>query len=387
LIFEIKTVFIKMAFDLNKYLKGYVIRGGKVQFPMYLPDATRAVTRSVDSSDLEIIGIEAVVINTYHLMSTPGTTVIEQAGGVKQFMHWNGLAVSDSGGFQILSLIYETSLSGQIKDEGVIFYQKGKKRKKEIFTPEKSIQIQFALNPDIMICLDDCPHMKATRGEVEISVKRTIEWAKRCKEEFDKQVEQRKMNALLRPLLFAVIQGGSHKDLREQCGQALQDIGFDGYGFGGWPMHPQTGKLDKDILQFTAQLMPHNKPKFALGVGTPQDIVDGFFMGYTIFDCVLPTRDARHQRMYVLSKSMNDLDITKDRVFEYLDLEKEKYTRDFRPISEFCDCPTCKNYCRAYVHHLFKIEETLAYRLATMHNLRTYTQTIELLRKYVCGDW
>ncbi len=364
------------------YLKSYTVRGKTMQFPVYLPDATRAVARSVDGADLHAVGIEAVVVNTYHLMHTPGTTVIEQAGGVKRFMDWDGFVVSDSGGFQVLSLIYETSLNGKITDEGVAFYESTKKHTKTLFTPEKSVQIQFGLGSDIVICLDDCPDMHATKEESELSVKRTIEWAKRSKEEFERQIAARKFKAEDRPILLAVVQGGSDKKLREQCAQALRDIGFDAYGFGGWPMNPETQKLDKDILQFTASCMPDDKPKFALGVGTPQDIVDGFMMGYSIFDCVLPTRDARHQRLYVFPKDPETIDWRAgEKVFEYLHLEKERYTRDFSPISEWCDCPTCTRYSRAYLHHLFQIEETLAFRLATMHNLRTYTKTIELLRK------
>lgn len=364
------------------YLESFTVRGKQMQFPIYLPDATRAVARSVDSKDLHAVGIEAVVVNTYHLMHTPGTTVIERAGGVKRFMDWDGFVVSDSGGFQVLSLIYETSLNGKITNEGVSFYESTKKHTKTLFTAEKSVQIQFDLGSDIVICLDDCPDMHATHDEVELSVKRTIEWAKRSKEEFERQIAERNLGVLDRPILLAVVQGGSDKRLREQCAKALRDIGFDAYGFGGWPMNPDTQKLDRDILRFSAECMPDDKPKFALGVGTPQDIVDGYMMGYSIFDCVLPTRDARHQRMYVFPGDPDRIDWKSgEKIFEYLHLEKERFTRDFAPISQWCDCPTCTHYSRAYLHHLFKIEETLAFRLATMHNLRTYTKTIALLRK------
>jgi queuine tRNA-ribosyltransferase len=365
------------------YLKNFNINGKKIQFPIYLPDATRAVVRSVDSEDLKRSKIEGFVINTYHLMSEPGTPILESTGGIKKFMNWDGLAVSDSGGFQVFSLIYQDPKFGKITDDEVVFYRSSKGEKKKYhFTPEKSIQVQFSIGSDIIICLDDVPPVRATEEHLKKSVERTIEWAKRCKEEFNKQIKQRGFTDSKRPLLLAVIQGGDFPHLREHCAKELIKIGFDGFGYGGFPMDSE-GNFRTESLKLVADLIPDDKPKFALGVGTPQDIVEGFKIGYNIFDCVLPTRDGRHQRLSVLTKDPKELDVLNEPVFTYLNLNREMFVRDNGPISEFCDCYTCKNYSRAYLHHLFQIEEFTAGRLATIHNLRTYTLVIELLRNTI----
>lgn len=366
------------------YLRNFVFKNKKIDFPVYFPDATRGVVRSLDSNDLQQSHIEGLVVNTYHLMSQPGTTVLAEMGGIKKFMGWSGLVASDSGGFQLLSLIYRNQAFGKINDQGVIFYRgsQGKKRRYN-FTPEKSIQVQFSIEPDIIICLDDCPAKNAKKEEIEKSVDRTIEWAKRCKQEYERQIERRKIKDEDRPKLLAVIQGGDDKKLREKCGQSLLKINFDAYGFGGWPLD-ESGKVNLDILGYTASLMPDDRPKFALGVGNPLAIVEGFKLGYQIFDCVLPTRDARHERLYIFEKDPQKADILEDKdIFGHLFIGREKYVRDTQPISEYCDCHTCRNYSRAYLHHLFQIEDSLAWRLATIHNLRTYSRLIEILRKNV----
>ena len=362
------------------HLREYLARDKKITLPIYLPDATRAIVRSVDSEDLKGSGVEGMVINTYHLMTQPGTTVIKAMGGVGRFMNWGGLLVSDSGGFQLLSMLYKNSSLGKINKDGVIFYvnSQGEKRKYKL-TPEKSIQVQFALGSDIMICLDDCPRAKASEEENLLSVQRTIEWAKRCKEEYLSLAKRAKGKP---PKLFAVVQGGESEQLREKCSQELVKIGFDGYCFGGWPL--DENKKLRSVVKLTADLLPPDKPKFALGIGNPGAIVEGFKMGYNIFDCVLPTRDARHQRLYVFSGDPRPADILGNpNFYEYLHILKEKYVRDNRPVSEFCDCYTCRNYSRSYLHHLFRIEDSLAWRLATIHNLRTYTKLIEVLRRLV----
>ncbi len=367
-----------------KYLSSLIIRKKKVDFPIYFPDATRGVVRSLDTQDLQGSHIEGLVVNTYHLMSQPGTTVLGEIGGIKKFMGWSGLIASDSGGFQLLSLIYRNKSFGKINKEGVIFYRGSQgKRRRYNFTPEKSIQVQFCLQPDIIICLDDCPAKNAKEEEIETSVERTIEWAKRCKEEYQRQILLRKIKDDERPLLLAVIQGGNDKKLREKCAQGLLKIKFDAYGFGGWPLD-ESGKVNLEILGYTASLMPDNQPKFALGVGNPLAIVESFKLGYHIFDCVLPTRDARHERLYIFNKDPQKADILEDKdIFGHLFIGREVYVRDAKPISDYCDCHTCQNYSRAYLHHLFQIEDSLAWRLATIHNLRTYSMLIDILRKNV----
>ncbi len=364
-----------------KYLNNLIIKGKKIDFPIFCPDATRGVVKSIDSQDMVGTGIEGIIVNTFHLLSQPGMSVIKEMGGIKKFMNWDGLIISDSGGFQVLSLIYQQKSYGKVTDHGVSFIRGSLGgREKYDFTPEKSIQVQFDLGTDILICLDDVPAINAKQEEVENAVRRTVEWAKRCKEEFLKQTQIRKLNKKNRRLLFGVIQGRRQPHLREKCAKALIIIGFDGYGFGGWPV--EDGKVNNPILDFTAKLMPDDKPKYALGLGNPQALVDCTKMGYQIFDCVLPTRDARHQRLYVFNKDPDKVDVLNEpNLFGFIFVSREKYTRDNRSISPFCDCYTCQNYSLGYLHHLFKIEEFTAGRLATIHNLRTYSKLIEKLKE------
>jgi len=337
-------------------MKELIVEQKEYQWPIFCPDATRGVIRGLDSADLHLSGVEGVVVNAWHLFTEPGISVIKQAGGIKKFMNWDGLVISDSGGFQLLSLIYRDGSLGKINEKGIEFKKSvGGKKKKYFFSPEKSIQIQFDLGADIMVCLDDCPREGATRADVELSVDRTIEWAKRCRQEFDRQVKNRKLTD--RPKLIGVIQGGDFEDMRKKCAEQLKEIGFDGFGFGGWPL--KNGNLDREMLRYVADLMPNDKIKYALGVGKPAEIMECVEMGYVLFDCVLPTRDGRHGRVYSIEG-------------KELDLRQEKYVRDQRPIDDQCQCNVCQNYSRSYLHHLFMINDTLAGRLATMHNLYAY---------------
>lgn len=352
-----------------------------IKLPTFFPDATRGVIKSIDSLDLTLSGIEGIIVNTYHLYNTPGIDILKKAGGIKNFMNFNGTVISDSGGFQILSLVYQNPKLGKIEDGGVTFFQisKGGDKKTVFMSPENCIDIQFDIGSDILITLDDCPpRWKESKKDIKSHINRTIMWAKRCKDEYLKQVKLRKLKN--KPLLFAVIQGGEYKDLRKYCAEQLIKIGFDGYCFGGWPMK-ENGEFNIDILSYTAKLMPQDSFKYALGVGDPASIIQCTKSGYNIFDCVLPTRDARHKRLYIFKKDPDNINILNESdLFEFILINKEKYKDDFSPISNFCDCITCKNYSKAYLHHLFSIEDTLAYRLATIHNLRVYSKTIELIR-------
>jgi len=328
----------------------------KTKWPMFCPDATRGVIRGLDGDDLRSVGVRGLVVNAWHLLTEPGISVIKQAGGIKQFMNWGGLVISDSGGFQLLSLIYRDKSLAKISDRGIVFNKKvGKKLKKYEFTPEKSIQVQFDLGSDVMVCLDDCPREGASLAEVELSVKRTIDWAGRCRQEFDRQLEVRKVRQ--RPMLVGVIQGGDFVEQRQRCARELVVMDFDGYGFGGWPM--KNGKFDYDMLKIVADLMPDDKVKYAMGVGKPKEMRDCVEMGYQLFDCVLPTRDGRHGRVYLSDDSE-------------LDLRKEKFVRDYYPIETGCECEVCQNYSRSYIHHLFMIGDSLAGRLASLHNLYVF---------------
>jgi len=352
-----------------------ILGSGPLRLPVFFPDATRAVLRSLDGDDLRKSKVEGVVVNAFHLLYEPGPSVIAELGGAGKYMGWDGPVVSDSGGFQLLSMIYRDKSLGTVSREGVVFHRKsGGERRKYSLTPEASIRIQFDLGANVMFCLDDCPLAGATGDALAASVGRTVEWAARCREEYSRQAAQRKIPEARKPLLFAVIQGGDDRNLRETCFRGLEKTGFDGYGFGGWPLD-ERGVVNTAILGFTAELVPRELPRFALGVGNPAAVVECHRLGYDMFDCSLPSRDARHKRLWVFAS-----DPARDAVCGTMYIDREEYVRDGRPVSEFCDCHTCTRFSRAYLNHLFKIEDSLAFRLATMHNLRTYTRLMETLR-------
>ena len=356
------------------------VKNRKLELPVFFPDATRGVIRTLDSKDLELIGIPGIVVNTYHLMTNPGGSVLAKGGGLKNFMSWKGTILSDSGGFQLLSLIYENKSFGHINSNGVSFKKDSKVIK---FTPEKSIEMQFKIDSDIMICLDDCAPNDTSRTILEASVEHTIEWAKRCKKEYKKQLKIRNIDEKDRPLLFGVIQGGNDPKLRELCAKELIKIGFDGYGFGGWPLDETNKKMNYEILKVTADLMPDNLPKYGLGIGNPKAIIECVKLGYNIFDCVLPTRDARHKRLYTFTNDLTPENFwNHPQPFHYLYIAEPIFRRDKLPIEKDCQCHTCQNFSRSYIHHLFNLEDPAAYRLATIHNLYFYQKLLTLIKTY-----
>ncbi|NCB48913.1 MAG: tRNA guanosine(34) transglycosylase Tgt [Clostridia bacterium] len=341
------------------------IKNHEIDLPIFCPDATRGVVRSLTSKELEEEKVDGVIVNTWHLHLRPGEEKIAQFGGIAKLMDYHGLIISDSGGFQVFSLFQKDPEYGRITDEGLVTYTGKTKQHKVLFTPENSIQMQFALGSDIMICLDDFTPPNADEKRIKQSVARTVAWAKRCKVEFEKQCLERGLTAATRPHLYGVIQGHLDKAARKDCAEQLLKIGFDGYGLGGW-LFNEDGTLNLDICAYNASLTPDNLPRYALGVGKGVDVEKLYRMGYTIFDCVLPTRDARHGRLY------ND--------DGYLYIDKKIYELDEKPLSANCDCQTCRRYSRAYLHHLFKIGDSAFYRHATCHNLRFYTRLCERLR-------
>jgi len=353
---------------------------GGLELPAFLPDATRAVVRAVDSRDLEVCGVAGLVVNTFHLMTRPGAGLIKHMGGVHRFMGWGRPIASDSGGFQLMSMIRSNSRYGTISERGIHFTNFDRGGGKVKFTPERSIRVQFDLGADIMICLDDCPSPEASAAENAESVRRTVLWARRCRAEFDRLLEVRDRAGEDRPLLLGVIQGGYDRQLRADCAGELLELGFDGYGFGGWPLDPE-GNLAEEIVSYTAGLMPDGQPRFALGVGKPENVVRGFQMGYNIFDCVLPTRDARRGRLYVFAApSLDEVSVFDGQFYRFLYVRDNQHKREGGPVSTACDCHCCRNYSLGYLHHLFEIRDTLAYRLATMHNLRFYAQLMSRLK-------
>ena len=353
---------------------------GPLHLPVYFPDATRGVVRTVDSRDLEACGVQGMVVNVFHLSTRPGTGLIKRAGGIHEFMGWRRPIASDSGGFQLMSMIRENPRYGHIMDRGIHFTDLDGTRDKVLFTPERSVRLQFDLGADLMVCLDDCPRPDASPvagGQVEASVRRTVHWAERCRAEFDRLLAARGKGGGPRPLLFGVVQGGYDKRARQWCAHELLNLGFDGFGFGGWPLTPE-GDLAEEILAFTAGLIPDPLPRFALGVGKPEHIVRCTQMGWRIFDCVLPTRDARHGRLYALNAaSLDEVDVQAPDFYRFVYVRDKKHKREKGPISAACDCLCCQDYSLAYLHHLFDVDDPLALRLATMHNLRFYTQLLE----------
>jgi queuine tRNA-ribosyltransferase len=348
-------------------------RHGSARLPAFFPDATRAVVRTVDAQDLRRCGVQGLVVNAFHLASTPGAGLLKSQGGVHAFMGWDGPVLADSGGFQAMSMIRENARYGTISDGGIHYRNPDSKRRLKL-TPEKCVQIQFDLGADVMMCLDDCPRPDASPEEVGEAVRRTVAWARRCKDEYDRQVAARRLEGEERPLIYGIIQGGYDPEMRRRCAEQLWPIGFDGYGFGGWPLDLE-GNLAEETLACTAELMPDHLVKYALGVGSPQNLVRCWQMGYRLYDCVLPTRDARHQRLYCEAPERGPYAHT------FLYMQDDVHKRDRRPVSEGCDCPCCAHYSRSYLHHLFQIGDGLAQRLATLHNLRFYARLMERLRQ------
>lgn len=363
----------------KRTVKKFKTKFGEISLPVFFPDATRAVIRTLDSSDIESTKTPGILVNTYHLYKDLGKKVLKDNDGIRQFMSWGGGAISDSGGFQVMTLAKNSQNKGSVTDEGVIFKPQGSEKVK--LTPETSIQFQMLLKTDMVVVLDDFTEPNASYEKAKETVERTLLWAKRSKDEFIKICEDKKIKKEDRPYLLGVVQGGEYLDLREYCTKELVKIGFDGLGYGGWPIK-ETGEFNFDVPKVIAENSPEDYLLYGLGVGKPNEIVKCFDLGFYIFDCVLPTRDARHSRLYVYNaNSINDINIREDNFYSFFDPSKEKYYYDNEPVSKACDCLLCKNYSRSYLRHLFKNGETTALRLATIHNLRFYSLLMDKLQE------
>jgi queuine tRNA-ribosyltransferase len=315
-----------------------------------------------------------MVVNTYHLYLQPGMELIKKSKDIHKFMNWDAPLLSDSGGYQIFSLIHKNSQNGKITDEKAIFKSPLDGSMHEI-TPEKSIQIQFDLGVDMMVVLDDVPPNNYSKEKIKEAVERTVKWAVRCKTEYEKQLKVRKISKENKPLIFGVIQGGIHSDLRKYCAEELIKIGFDGYGFGARHIDAE-GNFMEDAVRETAELIPENSLRFALGVGTPEDVVRFVKLGWDMFDCVIPTREGRHGRLFIWKSE----DVNAENFYETININNEKFKEDFLPVDKGCDCELCQNYTRAYLKHLFAVGDPLAMRLAAIHNLKFYIDLMEKIR-------
>lgn len=361
----------------KRTIKKFKTKNGEIPLPVFFPDATRAVIRTLDSSDIEETKTPGILVNTYHLYKDLGKEILEKNDGIRQFMSWNGAVISDSGGFQVMTLAKSKENKGVINDEGVTFKEKGYREVN--LTPVKSIQFQMLLKPDMVVVLDDFTEPGCSYEKAKESVERTILWARKSKQEFLRICDEKHINNNERPYILGVVQGGEYLDLREYCTKELVKIGFDGLGYGGWPIK-ENGEFNFDVPKVIAENSPDNYLLYGLGVGKPDEIVKCFDLGFYIFDCVLPTRDARHSRLYVYNaNSINDINIREDNFYSFFDPSKQKYYCDTEPVSKVCDCLLCKKYSRSYLHHLFKNDETTALRLATIHNLRFYSLLMERL--------
>lgn len=327
---------------------------------LFFPDATRGCVRYLTTDQLKATGTQGLVTNTLHLLINYGADNIQTLGGIKRMMNWEGLVLTDSGGFQVFSLIHSGKWSGKIHENGVIFKSPKDGTKHEL-TPESSIDIQMKIGSDVLVCLDDCRKTDLNEEDAKSSVERTIAWAQRCKSHFENTYGGTKTTG---KILTCVVQGANYPKLREYCARTLAQIGFDGYNFGGFVVD-EKGQLVLDEMQAVIENVPKDSIKYAMGVGKPEDIRKAVAIGYKWFDTVLVTRNARHGTLY-----------SSDAENETMRITNSEYANDQRPIDSKCDCETCRNYDRAYIHYLLKIGEATGMTLATIHNLRYYQRLI-----------
>ena len=330
--------------------------GGSVQTPAFMPCASRAVVRACSPRDIAAVGIQALMCNAFHLLIRPGSEVIHRAGGLHQFMNWPGLAATDSGGFQVFSLADRSDIS----EDGVSIRSPLDGSRVHV-TPELSIQVQNELGADIIMAFDDCTPYPCGHEEAGRSMERTLRWVERSKVAHS-NAEQ---------ALFGIVQGSVYPDLRQESARATVEIGFPGYAIGG----VSVGETEAEMLTALDAALPElppPTPKHLLGVGVPVQIIEAVKRGVDLFDCVLPSRNARHGLLYTWEGIVR--------------INNAQYREDSRPLSELCDCPACAHYSRAYLHHLFRIEEAAAWRLLTLHNLRFFVQLMEQIREAISAE-
>ncbi|WP_018661033.1 tRNA guanosine(34) transglycosylase Tgt [Heyndrickxia acidiproducens] len=330
---------------------------GTYDTPMFMPVGTLATVKTMSPEELKSMGAGTILSNTYHLWLRPGHDIVKEAGGLHQFMNWDQAILTDSGGFQVFSL----SKIREIKEEGVHF-RNHLNGDKLFLSPEKSMEIQNALGSDIMMAFDECPPYPASHEYMKQSVERTSRWAERCLQAHRRADIQG---------LFGIVQGGEYEDLRRQSAQDLVSLDFPGYAVGGLSVGEPKETMNK-MLEFTTPLLPGNKPRYLMGVGSPDSLIDGAIRGIDMFDCVLPTRIARNGTV-MTSKGR-------------LVVKNAQYARDFRPLDEHCGCYTCRNYSRAYIRHLIKCDETFGIRLTTYHNLYFLLELMENVRQAIRED-
>ncbi len=324
---------------------------GCIQTPVFMPVGTQGTIKSVLPSDLWDTGTRIALSNTYHLYLRPGAETVKAAGGIHSFMNWPGAVLTDSGGFQILSLGHLLSLN----DEGVTFRSHIDGRLIR-FTPEDAVQAQLDIGADIIMPLDQPSPYPASFNEAKEAAERTVRWARRAKN----------VDVPARQALFGIVQGSVYPELRQGCAADLMDIDFPGYALGGLSVG-EPKEVFYEITEATTSVLPDSKPRYLMGVGHPVDIIEGVLAGVDMFDCVLPTRNARHGRAFTFLGPLN--------------LKNARFAQDNAPIEEGCDCHACQGFSRAYIRHLLQAEESLAWTLLTLHNLRFFQRFMNSLRR------
>lgn len=352
---------------------------GVINTPFFMPIATKAAVKNLTVDEIRDLKSEIILSNTYHLYLRPGDKLVKQAGGLHKFMNWNGPILTDSGGYQVFSL----SKMRKITEEGVTFksYIDGSSH---LLTPEKSISIQINLGSDIIMVLDECPPYPASRKYIKDSLELTTRWAKRCKEYFNNNI----ISPLNHPLLFGIVQGGVYKDLRIKSASQLLGLDFDGYAIGGLAVGEPRDKM-YNILKWVVSRLPENKPRYLMGLGRPEEIVEAVKSGIDMFDCVIPTREGRHGKIFIFNKKVNlakkiSWQSLTGKFYSPIQITNSRFIKDFAPLDKNCSCYTCQNnYTRAYIRHLFMTNEPLGMRLATIHNLNFYLELMRNIRKII----
>ena len=354
----------KTASGVTRARRGTVhLNHGDVQTPAFMPVGTYGTVKGMLPRDIEAIGADIILGNTFHLWLRPGTDIIDKFGGLHKFMHWDKPILTDSGGFQVFSL----GAMRKITEEGVNF-KSPIDGAKVFLSPEKSMQIQYSLNSDIVMQFDECTPYPATHDEAKKSLELSLRWGQRCVDEHKKLGST---NAL-----FGIIQGSMYADLRKQSLEGLLEIGFDGYAIGGLSVgEPKEEMIE--VLDYIANDMPADKPRYLMGVGKPEDLVEGVRRGVDMFDCVMPTRNARNGHYFVTGDADNA---------GVVRIRNSQYRTDEGPLDPECDCYTCQNFSRAYLSHLNKCKEMLGAQLATIHNLRYYQRLMQGIRDAIEQD-
>jgi len=325
---------------------------GEIETPVFMPVGTQATVKGILPEALKEIGAQIILANTYHLYLRPGHNLIQSLGGLHKFMHWDRPILTDSGGFQVFSL----GDLRKITEEGAAF-QSHVDGSKHMLTPELSIAIQLALGSDIVMVFDECIPHPADRSYVVDSTNRSARWAKRCREVLPGGSSS---------ALFGIVQGGMELDLRQQSVEQLREIGFEGYALGGLSVGEETS-LMYDMMEYSLPLLPADRPRYVMGVGTPENLLEGVARGCDMFDCVMPTRNARNGLLFTS--------------FGKISIKRAQYRDDERPLDPDCQCYVCRNYSRAYLRHLYTSKEILASVLNTHHNLYYYQQLMAGIRQ------